>query len=50
MAMSVLAIGLKRQSREYSVNNVEQEPGWTLVEALQTPAFWLFSLTISIWV
>ncbi len=49
MAMSVWLSGLKRQSREYSVNNVEQEPGWTLVEALQTPAFWLFSLTISIW-
>ncbi len=49
MAMSILAIGLKRQSHECSVNNVEQEPGWTLMEALRTPAFWLFSLTISIW-
>lgn len=49
MAMSVFAFGLNRQNLQFAGSHDEQEYGWTLMEALRTPAFWVFSVTISIW-
>lgn len=47
LCLSALPIGRQRLAR--GETNLSEEPGATLFEALRTPAFWVFSLTISIW-
>ncbi len=49
MALSGFAFALSPQRSRCSNYLTEHEYGSTLREALLTPAFWVFSLTISIW-
>lgn len=49
IAMSVFAFALRRQETKPSTHAAIGGTGSTLAQALSTPAFWVFSLTISLW-
>lgn len=49
IALSVTAVLLRRRPAAEIVPPAVSETGSTLGQALMTPAFWVFSLTISIW-
>ncbi len=49
MALSVFAIVLTPRGSVSQQKIEANRVGFTLVEALATPAFWVFSLTISLW-
>ena len=49
MALSLFAVCLAPRQANSTRQSAASEHGRTLAEALSTPAFWVFSLTISIW-